>query len=98
MGLLLVAVGRILRPAAASGQEPLPPLARGTTPRYIKPSGTPSCTSEPDRREAAMPRVVRGGLIQAKLCEPATAPVAKIKQAMLEKHVGLIAEAARRGA
>ena len=45
-----------------------------------------------------MPRVVRGGLIQATLCESATAPVAKIKQAMLDKHVALIAEAAERGA
>src|SRR5437762_10354482 len=45
-----------------------------------------------------MPRLVRGGLIQATLCEPATAPVAKIKKAMLDKHVALIAEAAGRGA
>ena len=28
-----------------------------------------------------MPRIVRGGLIQATLCEPATSPVAKIKAA-----------------
>ena len=33
-----------------------------------------------------MPRIVRGGLIQATLCEPATSPVEKIKQAMIEKH------------
>ena len=45
-----------------------------------------------------MPRIVRGGLIQAKLCEPATAPVARIKQAMTEKHLQLIAAAADRGA
>src|SRR6266851_10269551 len=45
-----------------------------------------------------MPRIVRGGLIQAKLCEPATAPVARIKQAMIEKHLQLIAAAADRGA
>ena len=45
-----------------------------------------------------MPRVVRGALIQATLCEPATSPVAKIKEAMLEKHVALIAQAAGRGA
>ena len=45
-----------------------------------------------------MPRIVRGGLIQATLCEPATSPVAKIKQAMTDKHVALIAEAAERGA
>ncbi len=45
-----------------------------------------------------MPRLVRAGLIQATLCEPATAPVAKIKQAMIDKHVALIAEAAGRGA
>jgi N-carbamoylputrescine amidase len=45
-----------------------------------------------------MPRVVRGGLIQATLCEPATAPVERIKRAMIDKHVALIAEAAGRGA
>jgi N-carbamoylputrescine amidase len=45
-----------------------------------------------------MARIVRGGLIQATLCEPATSPVAKIKQAMTDKHVALIAQAAGRGA
>jgi N-carbamoylputrescine amidase len=45
-----------------------------------------------------MPRIVRGGLIQATLCEPATSPVARIKKAMIDKHVALIAEAATRGA
>ena len=45
-----------------------------------------------------MPRVVRGGLIQATLCEPSTSPVAKIKKAMIEKHVALIDEAAQLGA
>ena len=45
-----------------------------------------------------MARVVRGGLIQATLCEPATSDVARIKQAMIEKHEGLIAKAAGRGA
>ncbi len=45
-----------------------------------------------------MPRTIRGGLIQATLCEPATSPVAKIKQAMIDKHVGLIADAAEQGA
>jgi N-carbamoylputrescine amidase len=45
-----------------------------------------------------MPRYVRGGLIQATLCEPATSPTAQIKQAMIDKHVALIAEAASRGA
>jgi beta-ureidopropionase len=45
-----------------------------------------------------MPRLVRGGLIQATLCEPATAPVTKIKKAMIDKHVALIADAAKRGA
>jgi N-carbamoylputrescine amidase len=45
-----------------------------------------------------MPRPVRGGLIQAKLCEPATAPVARIKKAMVDKHVALIARAADQGA
>jgi beta-ureidopropionase len=45
-----------------------------------------------------MPRIVRGGLIQATLCQSATAPVADIKKAMIDKHVALIAEAAGRGA
>lgn len=45
-----------------------------------------------------MARTVRGGLIQATLCEPATSPVAKIKQAMTDKHVALIAQAAQQGA
>ena len=45
-----------------------------------------------------MPRIVRGGLIQATLCEPSTSPAAKIRAAMIEKHVTLIAEAADKGA
>jgi N-carbamoylputrescine amidase len=45
-----------------------------------------------------MPRVVRGALIQATLCEPATSPVEKIKKAMVDKHVDLIAKAAEGGA
>src|SRR5438876_827314 len=45
-----------------------------------------------------MPRIVRGGLIQATLCEPGTSPVAKIKKAMIDKHVALIARAADAGA
>jgi N-carbamoylputrescine amidase len=45
-----------------------------------------------------MSGVVRGGLIQATLCEPATAPVASVKKAMIDKHVALIAEAAGKGA
>src|SRR4029077_17570246 len=45
-----------------------------------------------------MSRIVRGGLIQATLCEPATSSVAAVKKAMIDKHVALIAEAARRGA
>ena len=45
-----------------------------------------------------MPRVIRGGLIQATLCEPVTAGVEKIKQAMIDKHVELIAQAADKGA
>ena len=44
-----------------------------------------------------MPRIVRGGLIQATLCEPATSPVEKIKRAMIDKHVALIAKAAEQG-
>ncbi len=45
-----------------------------------------------------MPRIVRGALIQATLCEPTTSPLTKIKEAMIEKHVGLIRKAADRGA
>ena len=45
-----------------------------------------------------MARIVRGGLIQATLCEPATSPAAAIKAAMIEKHLALIADAARKGA
>ena len=45
-----------------------------------------------------MPRIVRGGLIQAVLCEPTTSPVEKIKKAMIDKHVDLIARAADKGA
>ncbi len=45
-----------------------------------------------------MPRIVRGGLIQATLCEPATSPIEKIKKAMIDKHVELIAQAAEQGA
>ncbi|MCP4590545.1 MAG: acyltransferase [bacterium] len=45
-----------------------------------------------------MARVVRTGLIQATLCEPVTSGVEKIKQAMIDKHVEMIAQAADRGA
>ena len=44
-----------------------------------------------------MPRIVRGGLIQATLCEPTTSPVEKIKQAMIDKHVAMISQAADKG-
>jgi beta-ureidopropionase len=45
-----------------------------------------------------MTRIVRGGLIQATLCEPATSPVERIKQAMIEKHEALVARAVDQGA
>ncbi len=45
-----------------------------------------------------MPRIIRGGLIQATLSEPATAPIEKIKKSMIDKHVALIAKAAAAGA
>ncbi|MBC7782427.1 MAG: acyltransferase [Burkholderiales bacterium] len=44
-----------------------------------------------------MPRIVRAGLIQATLCEPATSSTEKIKQAMIDKHIALTAEAAGKG-
>ncbi|MCC6492860.1 MAG: acyltransferase [Pirellulales bacterium] len=45
-----------------------------------------------------MSRTVRGALIQATLCEPATSPVERIKSSMIDKHVALIDRAARQGA
>ncbi len=45
-----------------------------------------------------MPKMVRGALIQATLCEPADSAVDRIKQAMIDKHVDLIAQAADQGA
>jgi len=51
-----------------------------------------------DESEQAMPRIIRGGLIQATLSEPATAPIEKIKKSMIDKHVALIAKAAAAGA
>ncbi|MBU1702150.1 MAG: acyltransferase [Candidatus Eisenbacteria bacterium] len=45
-----------------------------------------------------MKRMVRAALIQATLCENASAPVEKIRKAMIEKHVALIEQAAGEGA
>jgi N-carbamoylputrescine amidase len=45
-----------------------------------------------------MPRIVRAGLIQATLCEPASSATETIKRAMIEKHIALTAEAAGKGA
>jgi len=45
-----------------------------------------------------MARMVRGALIQATLCEAASSPVEKIRRAMVDKHVDLIAQAADKGA
>jgi beta-ureidopropionase len=45
-----------------------------------------------------MPRMVRAGLIQATLSEPATSAIEKIKRSMIEKHIALTAEAAGKGA
>jgi len=45
-----------------------------------------------------MSRIVRAGLIQATLCEPSTSATEKIKKAMIDKHVDLIAQAADKGA
>ncbi len=44
-----------------------------------------------------MARIVRGGLIQATNPEPGTSTVKKIKQAMIEKHIKLIDQAAKKG-
>ncbi|CAN5502228.1 nitrilase-related carbon-nitrogen hydrolase [soil metagenome] len=45
-----------------------------------------------------MARIVRCSLIQAKNVEPAESPLAKIKQAMIDKHVEMIRTAAKDGA
>jgi beta-ureidopropionase len=45
-----------------------------------------------------MDRKVRSALIQATLCEKAEAPLARIKQAMIDKHVAMIEDAAGQGA
>ncbi len=44
-----------------------------------------------------MARIVRGGLIQAVLSEPATSPIETIKKSMVDKHVHLIKQAAEKG-
>jgi beta-ureidopropionase len=44
-----------------------------------------------------MPRIVRGGLIQATNAAPTDAPIEEIKRANLDKHLEMIEEAARRG-
>ena len=45
-----------------------------------------------------MPRIIRGGLVQATLSEPGNSPLEKIKKSMIDKHVGLIEAAAKKGA
>jgi beta-ureidopropionase len=44
-----------------------------------------------------MSRIVRCGLIQASNQEAAESPIAKIKQAMIDKHVSMIEDAAKKG-
>jgi len=44
-----------------------------------------------------MARIVRGGLIQATLSQPGSAPIETIKKSMVDKHVGLIEQAAGKG-
>ncbi len=44
-----------------------------------------------------MPRVIRAGLIQARLVENAPETLPQLKQAMIDKHVALIEEAASKG-
>ena len=45
-----------------------------------------------------MARVVRAALVQATLCEPGDSAIGKIKQAMTDKHLELITQAAGKGA
>jgi len=44
-----------------------------------------------------MPHIVRGGLLQAALATSTEQPIEKIKQAMIDKHVKMIEEAAKKG-
>ena len=44
-----------------------------------------------------MPRIVRCALIQAGNVEPAESPIEKIKKAMIDKHVAMIEDAAKKG-
>jgi beta-ureidopropionase len=44
-----------------------------------------------------MPRLVRGGLIQTSLALSGDLPIETIKKAMIDKHVAMIEEAARKG-
>ena len=44
-----------------------------------------------------MPRIVRGGLIQASSTHEGTAPLDVIKKAMVEKHIGFLEQAAKKG-
>lgn len=45
-----------------------------------------------------MPRMVRCSIIQASTALPATAPIPEQKKAMIEKHLGLVRQAAQSGA
>src|SRR6266446_1701254 len=44
-----------------------------------------------------MPRIIRGGLVQTSVTHEGTAPLETIKKAMIDKTMGLIEEAARKG-
>lgn len=44
-----------------------------------------------------MPRIVKGGLIQCSLSESADKPIDVIKKSMIDKHIGYIEEAGKKG-
>ena len=44
-----------------------------------------------------MARIVRGGLIQATLALSSEQPIEKVKQAMIDKHLKMIDQAAAKG-
>ena len=44
-----------------------------------------------------MARIIRCGLIQATNVEPADQPIEKIKKAMIDKHIAMIEDAAKKG-
>src|SRR5262249_42899484 len=91
-------VSHTIGPGQPGPDRPPPGLPLAIDPLSWKSAITTRPRGASEGEEADMPRNVRGGLIQARLCEPTTSPVATIREAMIDKHLGLIARAAGQGA